>query len=65
MARIVGRRRRWIAGAIRHPGALHRALRVPPGERIPRARLERAAAGAYGATNGRRARLALRLRKMS
>jgi hypothetical protein len=25
----------WIAGAIRHPGALHRALGVPEGQKIP------------------------------
>ena len=26
---------KWIAGSIRHPGALHRALGVPEGEKIP------------------------------
>lgn len=25
----------WIKGAISHPGALHRALDVPQGEKIP------------------------------
>jgi hypothetical protein len=25
----------WIAGAIKHKGALHRALGVPEGEKIP------------------------------
>ena len=27
--------RNWIAGAIKHPGALHRELHVPQGEKIP------------------------------
>ena len=26
---------KWIQGAIKHPGALHRALGVPEGETIP------------------------------
>lgn len=25
----------WIKGAIKHPGALHRALGVPQGQKIP------------------------------
>lgn len=25
----------WIHGAIKHPGALHRELHVPEGEKIP------------------------------
>jgi hypothetical protein len=33
----------WIAGAISHPGALHRALHVPAGEKIPAAKLAKAA----------------------
>lgn len=33
---------KWIAGAIRHPGALHRSLGVPQGEKIPRSKLESA-----------------------
>ena len=64
MARkVAGRSKgRWIAGAIRHPGALRRTLGTRKGERIPLATLERAAAGAYGPTTARRARLALKLR---
>lgn len=27
--------KKWIKGAIKHPGALHRALGVPEGEKIP------------------------------
>lgn len=33
----------WISGAIRHPGALHRELGVPQGQKIPQAMLSKAA----------------------
>ena len=33
----------WIAGAIKHPGALHEQLGVPKGQKIPAARLASAA----------------------
>lgn len=26
---------KWISGAIKHPGALHKALHIPAGEKIP------------------------------
>ena len=29
----------WIAGAIKHPGALHRALGVPEGKKIPASKM--------------------------
>lgn len=32
----------WISGAIKHPGALHRALRVPEDEKIPKEKIEKA-----------------------
>ena len=32
----------WIAGAIKKPGALHRALKVPMGKKIPEEKLEKA-----------------------
>lgn len=32
----------WIAGAIKKPGALHKALGVPKGEKIPEKKLEKA-----------------------
>lgn len=32
----------WIQGAIKKPGALHRALHVPKGEKIPEKKLEKA-----------------------
>ena len=31
--------KKWIAGAIEHPGALHRALGVPEGQKIPAAKM--------------------------
>jgi hypothetical protein len=33
---------KWIAGAIKHPGALHKSLHVPAGEKIPAKKLEKA-----------------------
>lgn len=62
-ARGRGRSKNWIAGAVRHPGALHRQLGVPQGKRIP-AKLLSEAAGS-GGTLGRRARLAQTLGKMN
>ena len=46
----------WIAGAIKHPGALHRELGVPQGQKIPAKKLARAAKA--GGKLGQRARLA-------
>lgn len=52
----------WIKGAIKHPGALHKELGVPAGQKIPKTTLEHDASksGKLGA----RARLALTLEKM-
>lgn len=33
----------FIAGAIKHPGALHRSLGVPQGEKIPQKKIMKAA----------------------
>ena len=33
---------KWIQGAIKHPGALHKSLHVKPGEKIPEKKLEKA-----------------------
>lgn len=33
----------WISGAIKHPGALHRELGVPQGQKIPAKKLNAAA----------------------
>lgn len=40
--------KKWIAGAIKHPGALHRALGVPEGTKIPEKTLARAAKSKRG-----------------
>ncbi len=32
-------KKNWIAGAVEHPGALHRALKVKQGEKIPASKL--------------------------
>ncbi len=34
----------WIKGAIKHPGALHRKLGVPAGQKIPAVKLKAAQA---------------------
>lgn len=34
--------RNWVAGAIKHKGALHRDLGIPEGQKIPAAKLEAA-----------------------
>ena len=34
--------KKWIAGAIKHPGALHKALGVPQGQKIPAAKMRAA-----------------------
>jgi hypothetical protein len=52
--------KKWIAKAIKKPGALHRQLGVPRGQKIPTKRLARAAKA--GGTLGRRARLAQTLK---
>ena len=50
----------WIAGAIKHKGALHKQLGIPKGEKIPAVTLAKAtkAPGKLG----KRARLAITLR---
>ena len=55
--------KKWIQGAIKHPGALHKEMGVPAGKKIPAKRL--AAAASKGGTLGRRARLAQTLKGMS
>lgn len=50
------KKKNWIAGAIKHPGALHRELGVKAGSKIPAGKL--AAAAKKGGKEGKRARLA-------
>jgi len=52
----------WIAGATKNKGALHRALGVPEGTKIPAKKV--AASAQKGGTLGRQARLAQTLSKM-
>lgn len=54
--------KKWIAGAIKKPGALHKQMGVPEGEKIPAGKLEKAAE-APGKL-GKRARLAQTLSKL-
>lgn len=53
-------KKKWIQGAIKKPGALHKELGVPEGKKIPVKKLEKAAK-AKG-KEGKRARLAETLR---
>lgn len=53
---------KWIQGAIKHKGALHRSLGVPIGQKIPASKLKKAEKMA-GIT-GKRARLAETLKKL-
>ena len=53
---------KWIQKAIEKPGALHKQLGVPAGEKIPAADLK--AAAEKGGKLGKRARLAMTLRKL-
>lgn len=55
-------KKHWIAGAIKHPGALRQELHVPEGKKIPEAKLEKAAHA--GGKLGQRARLAQTLKSM-
>lgn len=53
----------WIAGAIKHKGALHRELGVPEGHKIPKSKIAKAA-HSDNPTLAKRARLAETLSKM-
>ncbi len=53
----------WIQEAIKHPGALHKQLGIPQGEKIPEGRLRNAAR--QGGVLGQRARLAITLKGMN
>lgn len=54
--------KRWIQKATKNKGALHRQLHVPAGKKIPYKKLAKAAK--KGGKLGRRARLAMTLRRM-
>jgi hypothetical protein len=52
---------KWIQGAIKHPGALHMALKVPKGHKIPEMKLEKASHSSSPVMR-KRANLALTLK---
>ncbi|KVD81912.1 hypothetical protein WS62_23435 [Burkholderia sp. ABCPW 14] len=54
--------KKWIQGAVKHPGALRKELGVKKGEKIPEKKLD--AAAKKSGKEGKRARLAKTLRKM-
>lgn len=54
---------KWIQKAIKKPGALHKSLKVKEGKNIPVSKLEKASK--KGGKLGKRARLALTLRKLN
>ena len=56
--------RNWIAGAIKHPGALHKSLGVPQGRKIAAKKLAKAAKSSKP-TLRRRAALAKTLSGLS
>jgi hypothetical protein len=56
-------KKKWIKGAVKHPGALHEALHVPEDEKIPAAKLR--AAEKKGGKVGREARLAETLGRLN
>ncbi len=54
----------WISGAVEHPGALHRALHVKSGEKIPAKKLTKAL-HSDNPTLRRRAQFAKTMRKIN
>ena len=54
---------KWISGAIKHPGALHKSLYVKKGEKIPESKLKKAE-HSKNPKLAKRARLAETLKKM-
>ena len=58
----MAKKRNWIAGAIKNPGALRRSLGVKKGKKIPTSKLN--AAAKRPGKMGKRARLAKTLKKM-
>jgi len=55
--------KQWIQKAIKHPGALRKALHVKEGEKIPEGKLKKAE-HSKNPTTAKRARLAETLKKM-
>lgn len=57
------KKKNWINGAIKHPGALRKTLKVKKGEKIPESKLKKAEHSKNPKT-AKRARLAETLKKM-
>lgn len=55
---------KWIQKAIKNPGALHKSLKVPAGQKIPAEKLAKAAKSS-NPTLAKRANLAKTLGKLS
>lgn len=41
---MAAKKEKWISGAIKHRGGLHRSLGIPEDQPIPKAQIEKAAA---------------------
>lgn len=57
------KKKKWIQDVIKKPGALHKSLKVKSDKNIPVSKLEKASK--KGGKLGKRARLALTLRKLN
>jgi hypothetical protein len=57
------KKEKWIQGAIKHSGALHKTLGVKKGEKIPESKIKKAE-HSKNPTTAKRARLAETLGKM-
>lgn len=55
-------KKNWIAGAIKHPGALRAETHTPEGKKIPAKKLAAASAGKFGAKAKKQAALAKTLK---
>jgi len=59
---VAKKKKKWISGAIKRPGALHEKLGIAEGKKIPASTLNKAAKA--GGSLGREARLAKTLGKV-
>jgi hypothetical protein len=59
---MAAKKKLWIAGAIKKPGALHAELGIKKGKKIPKAKLMKAEK--VKGVEGKRARLAVTLGKL-
>ena len=62
LEQIILEKKKWIQAAIKKPGALRKSLKAKEGKNIPMSKLEKAAK--KGGKMGKRARLALTLKKL-